>query len=166
MKTLSREDALHVQAAEGWVLLDELIEAEAELKQVSPENQDHPDVLEARWCIRGEEKKWNECLQIAEALTEIVPERIFGWIHLSVSRHKLGRIQEAWDTLVPYLERMPEVAAIPYNLACYAAQLGRFEEAAKLLERAFELDKSLRQIAMEDADLWPLFDDLVRGLEI
>ena len=42
---LSKEDAKHVQAAEGWFELDNYWEASAALDQVTPTFRVHPDVL-------------------------------------------------------------------------------------------------------------------------
>ena len=42
---------------------------------------------------------------------------------------------------------------IEFNLACYASVTGRFEDAKKRLQRAIELDKEIRKLALDDEDL-------------
>ena len=50
----------------------------------------------------------------------------------------MGRTKEAWDTLFPAAEKFGSNPTIPYNLACYAAQLGQLGEAKEWLKQAFE----------------------------
>ena len=50
---------------------------------------------------------------------------------------------------------------IPYNLACYASRLHRFDEAQKWLKQAMEVDaETVQAAAQEDEDLKPLWDNL------
>ena len=52
----------------------------------------------------------------------------------------------------------PKVAMIAFNLACYASVTGRMEEAKERLRHAIDLDKDIRRLALDDADLKPLWD--------
>ena len=54
----------------------------------------------------------------------------------------------------------PRNKLIPFNLACYACQMGRLEEAQEWLDRAFEAGgrKTMKAMALEDEDLRPLWD--------
>ena len=59
------------------------------------------------------------------------------------------------------LFRSPKVAIIPYNLACYAAQLGRLDEAMDWLRRAVTAggdSKGIKGMAMRDDDLKALWE--------
>lgn len=49
-------------------------------------------------------------------------------------------------------------ALIEFTLACYASVKGRFDEAKDRLRHAIELDKEIRQLALDDEDLKPLSD--------
>ena len=49
MQKLEPPDTHCFSAAIGWLELGNLAEAKAELAQISPAQQEHPDVLEARW---------------------------------------------------------------------------------------------------------------------
>jgi hypothetical protein len=40
-----------------------------------------------------------------------------------------------------------------YNMGCYHARLGHFDQSLSYLERAFEMDGDLRQHAKKDRDL-------------
>jgi hypothetical protein len=46
----------YLNAAIGWLGPGRRDDAEAELELISPKNQRHPDVLEARWAIYAEER--------------------------------------------------------------------------------------------------------------
>jgi Flp pilus assembly protein TadD len=56
----------------------------------------------------------------------------------------------------------PQVAIIAFNLACYASVMGRFKEAKARLKRAIELDTELQRLAIDDEDLRPLWDWIVK----
>jgi hypothetical protein len=54
---------------------------------------------------------------------------------------------------------------IQFNLACYASATGRMEDAKERLRHAIDLDKDIRELALEDDDLKPLLG-LDRRIEI
>ena len=127
MEPLEPPDTIHLQAARGWLDLGNHVEANEELEQIGPQNRGHPDVLELRWLVYAAAKRWDGCVEIARTLTKLVPDWVAGWVHLAYALHELKRTQEAWDTLLPVADRFPDDNVIPYNLACYAAQLGKLE---------------------------------------
>ena len=47
---------------------------------------------------------------------------------------------------------------IAFNLAGYASVTARFEDARTRLRHAIDLDKDIRELALEDEDLRPLWD--------
>jgi len=50
---------------------------------------------------------------------------------------------------------------IPYNLACYTAQLGQIKEAKDWFKQAMALGaKSARRTAIDDPDLEPLWEGM------
>ena len=154
-------DQRHLEAADGWLELGLPLEAAAELAKITTLHQGHPDVLELRWHICAKEKQWLACVELATIIIELAPERVDGWIHRSFALHELRRTQEAFTQLLPVVGRFPSVWTIPYNLACYAAQLHQFAEAQKWLKLAVVLDqKTVQQAAQDDEDLKPLWDSL------
>jgi tetratricopeptide (TPR) repeat protein len=75
--------------------------------------------------------------------------------------HKIKRSQEAFDLLLPVGEKFSKELIIPYNLACYCAQLGRLEQSREWFKKALAIDeKSARAAAIFDADLEPLLDSM------
>ena len=154
-------DQRHLLAAEGWLELGLHLEANAELEKITAQLLAHPDVLEIRWQIYAKEKKWEACVDIAKAIIKSAPDRSSGWIHRSFALHELKRTQEALDHLLPVVDKFPKVWTLPYNLACYASRLGKFDEAGKWLKRATAVGKQkVQQAALEDEDLKPLWDSL------
>ena len=91
MNPLEPPDRIHLQAAEGWIGLGNFAEANDELEQIAAANRAHPDVLQLRWRIYADLRNWDACLDIATALTTMMPERRFGWIHRAHTLDKLGR---------------------------------------------------------------------------
>ena len=49
---------------------------------------------------------------------------------------------------------------IPFNLACYDCRLGNLEAAKAFLEHALKLEPEMKLAALEDEDLWPLWDSI------
>ena len=72
----------------------------------------------------------------------------------------MKRTQEAWDRLLPAVEKFEGEGTILYNLACYACQLGDVKEARVWLARAIKAKSKFRKLAETDPDLEPLRDML------
>jgi len=81
MPQLEPPDTHYLSAAMGWLGLGNLAEAKAELARIRPGQENHPNVLEARWAICAEEGDWAEGVQIARALVATAPDRASGWLH-------------------------------------------------------------------------------------
>lgn len=145
-------------------MLHDLTSAEEELAGLSPVGQRHPKVLDLRWQIRAAGKDWVGCLRVADQLVAAAPDDKIGWIHRSYSLHELKRTQEAWENLRPVAERYPAEPIIAYNLACYACQLGRHQEAWTWLQAAARRGDPdrVREMAEADPDLRPLWPEMPR----
>ena len=159
---LSALDRICLDAAEGWLGLGNLVEARSEIEQINAPGSHHPDVLEVRWELAARERQWEVALEVAGRLVEVDPARCSGWLHRSYCLHELKRTLEAWNRLMPAFERFPKEATIPYNLACYACQLGDLEQGQVWLERAVAIRgrKAIKALALEDEDLVPLHGEL------
>jgi tetratricopeptide (TPR) repeat protein len=165
---LEPPDSHYLRAAEGWLELGRTGEANQELRKINPELRGHPDVLEVRWRACAQSEKWNSSVEIGRALVALDPDRVTGWIYraYALRRASGGGLQVAWDALLPAVEKFPEVYVVPFNLACYACQMGRLPEARRWLRRAFEIAEKagiqhlvwLR--ALDDPDLEPLWVDI------
>ena len=91
MKPLEPHDQHHVVAAEGWIELGNPEEAAEELEQITAESRAHPAVLEVRWQIYAQAKKWDAALEIPSVLIQMLPEEPLGWVHRSYCLHELKR---------------------------------------------------------------------------
>ena len=160
MKSLEQADRVHLNAAEGWFGLGDLVSASDELEKITPAFRAHPAVLLMRCKIYQAAKKWDYLIEISQTLIEQLPKLAEAWIHRSYALHELNQTREAFDLLLPAAKKFPKLPVIPYNLACYACQLGKLEDAMKQIEQAIDLaDKKndIRLDALEDPDLEPLW---------
>jgi tetratricopeptide (TPR) repeat protein len=161
MGKLEPPDRMYLEAAQGWLELGNYAEANEELERIAPPLRAHADVLEVRWHIYAQAKKWDACLDITGALIKLDPDRAEGWIHRSFALHELKRTQEAFDQLLPVVDRFPKVWTIPYNLACYCAQLGRLDQCEEWFRKAMAIDeRTVKRQAIDDPDLKPLWDSM------
>jgi tetratricopeptide (TPR) repeat protein len=162
VKSLDSSDSHHLSAAEGWIGLGNWQQANSELEKIAPGFQAHPDVLEIRLHVYVKAGKWEPCVDIGNALVRAVPERPYGWIQRSSALHELKRTQEAFDYLLPVAKQFPKEWIIPYDLACYCAQLGRLEECKDWFTKAVGInERSVQLEAIDDPDLKPLLDSLI-----
>lgn len=164
MRTLGFPDLHLVNASMGWLELHAAAEARAELEQVTTANAAHPDVLEAWWRVHAAEQHWDEALRVAELELITAPDRMSGWVDRSYSLHELRRTLEAREALLPALRKFPQASLIPYNLACYACQLGNPTEAHQWLRKAIargEKDE-IKKLALNDPDLAGLREEIAK----
>lgn len=161
MDPLQHPDTLHLQAAQGWLELGNHLEANEELECIAPQLRVHPDVLEIRWQIYAHAEKWDACVDIAGAIIKLDPNRPDAWVHRSFALHALKHTQVAFDQLLPVTDKFPKVWTIPYNLACYCAQLGRLDECQAWFKKAMAIDEhTVKRAALDDPDLKPLWDSM------
>jgi tetratricopeptide (TPR) repeat protein len=164
MQKLEPPDTHAFSAAIGWLELGNLAEARAELASISPERQEHPDVLELRWLISAEGKAWEEGLRVAQMLVHRAPERSSGWLHRAYALRRVpeGGLQQAWEALLPASDKFPEEPTIPFNLCCYACQMQQLDVARHWLQRALAIGgkAKIKKMALGDSDLQPLWEEI------
>jgi len=160
VKSLEPPDTFHLSAAMGWLGLGNWQEANEELEKITIPFRAHPDVLEIRLEICSKAGKWDRAAEIAGELVQIRPNDPQGWISHAYATRRMpgGGIPQAKEILSKAQPLFPKQPLIPYNLACYACQLGDRQEARKWLEIAFALGdaRQLRLMALKDPDLEPL----------
>jgi hypothetical protein len=163
MKHLEPPDTHYLLAAQGWLELGNQAEAFHELDKIAPAVRMHPDVVKMRWQIYGKAQPWRTVLDIAKTICRLEPISLGqskppqAAVPLSVSENQVRSKAAAI--------RLPDLYAIPYNLACYACQLGNVSEAWEWFQMAIEMSdfEELRRLALNDPDLAPLWDR-IRGL--
>jgi tetratricopeptide (TPR) repeat protein len=98
-------------------------------------------------------------LEIAGAMSNMLPDDSWGYVHKAFCLHELKRTGEAYETLIPIATKYPKEWTVPYNLACYSCQLGRNDEAFDWLRQAIDIagKKEIRIMALDDPDLEPMW---------
>jgi tetratricopeptide (TPR) repeat protein len=160
------DDQRRIEAAEGWIGLNSPGEALNELDEITPQHQVHPNVLKLRWQIYTKLEKHDAAFAIAHGLTRILAQdpEAFIWRSYSARRMQRGGLERAMDLLLEVVNTFPDEPILPFNLACYNAQLGKFTEARNWLvialqvaERSGSLDYWKLE-ARNDIDLKPLWN--------
>ena len=162
MHELTPPDSHYLNAAAGWCDLRNFAESRAELHRISAPNRDHSRFLAEEWRICAAEKQWLPALEVARRLIEVAPDIPMGWINQSYGLHEMKLTQEARNQLAPVAEKFPVVSTIPYNLACYACQLGNLAEARQWLAKAIGIGGSedIKRMALSDPDLQPMWEEI------
>jgi tetratricopeptide (TPR) repeat protein len=163
MKSFPAPDSYHLSAAVGWLGLGNWQEANEELEKITPALRGRLEVLEVRFQVYARAEKWDTATEIAAALVKMQPNEPQAWINLAyATRRKAGGgIPQAKEVLVPVEKRFPNVWVIPYNLACYSAQLGLLDECQEWFKKAMAIDEqTVKRAAIDDPDLTPLWDSM------
>jgi len=162
MKKLALEDRRHLDAAEGWLGLGNSREANEELEQISASFKAHPEVLELRYKIYSDTKRWDLAVEVGRTVRDLLPNEPWGHFYTAYALHELNHTQEAYDTLRSVVDKFPEEQIMRYNLACYCCRLGRTPEAREWLLTAMKMPgkKDIRELALDDKDLEPLWSEI------
>jgi hypothetical protein len=166
--TIPRPDAVHLEAAEGWLMLGDVQEASVELRRIRSEFQQHPLVLEVQWRKCEAAGETEAACTISRRLCEMAPDQVRYWIcHANSLRRYRGALAAA-ELLKMTAERFPNEPIIFYNLACYLAQLGLWQESCNWLLRSFEAEggEEFKVIALVDPDLRPLWENISHSVII
>jgi tetratricopeptide (TPR) repeat protein len=158
-------DQFYLEAARGWLMLGDASAARAELEKLTPALRQAPEVLAAEWETCAGASDWQRAYEVAQQIVSVAPDEVLGWIHRAYAarRRPGGGLPQAWDALRPAVDRFPKESLVLYNLGCYAAQMGRLEEAWDWLTRALHASQDAAhtiQMALADSDLAPLWPRL------
>ena len=162
VSALESKDKFILESVSGWLMLGNAAEALHELDQLSAEAKERPEALIVQWDIYAHVCRWTEAVDLADRLLKMIPDEPAGYIKRAYALHELKRTREAWETLAPVQDRFDTNWLIPYNLACYACQLGRSSEAVELIKQALVLGDrcELCDMALKDIDLEPIRADI------
>ena len=158
---LQHPDTIYLEAAAGWIELEDYDSANEELENIRADWREHPDILDLRCLIYAHYKQWDACLDIASAIVKLVPDRVWGWVHKAYAQRRAtgGSIDKAKPVLEEAAKLFPDHDMIQYNLACYNAQLGHLDAAQEHLDKSCKLGNSqqIKLMAINDEDLRPLW---------
>ncbi len=97
-----------------------------------------------------------------ETATRLNPDGFWLWLSLGYTRKELNQIDGAISATLKATElgsRPNEVGPALYNLECYNCLAGKYDDALEYLDKAFNLDSSIREWARKDSDLISLKSD-------
>ena len=154
---LKRATQRRLDAAAGYLALGMIQEANDEIEAIPTPAKISKDVMGARVEIYSAAREWEHMREVAAFLVREWPEDAQHWISLANATRRCRSITEAVAHLVNAMALHPDEPIIPFNLACYAAQAGRIEDAKLCLVRAIALSPDIRQRALDDPDLEPLW---------
>ncbi len=156
MQAIDWQTQRRLLAASGYAELELFQEAVTELEAIAaPFNQTVP-VLAIWLDVYQSWSKWTEAIAVAKHLITQDPARPAWYIGLAYATRRAHSLELAREILLAAAVRFPDSAIVRFNLGCYEAQLGAFENARNYVARAIELDSSFARLAEEDPDLAPL----------
>ncbi len=168
MTELSAPDSHLANAAEGWLLLGVPGDAQTELNQLSSESRVHPRCLDLQWQVFAAGRQWDAAFSVAQQSVELWGQFVGGWIQRAYAarRCEAGGLAQAFECLAPADTLFPTEPIIPYNLACYSAQMGKLDDAWSWYEAAMQRGRpeDLLAMALRDEDLRPLWPRLAVSL--
>jgi predicted Zn-dependent protease len=129
-------DQHHLDAAIGWLMLENPAEAKLEVDRVSLLGRLRPEAMVLRWQILARLTRWEQARHVAEVCTRICPSQAAGWLCLAYSLYRLDHPNEALEVLRARISLFPRMRGLPYLLACFASKAGLREEADVWLARS------------------------------
>lgn len=140
-------------AAQGYIELEMLGEALRELDELEGDDRMREEPLHMRLFIIMRTCRWEDALTVCDTLRRGNPDLTTGYIHGAFCLHELGRTDEAKAMLLSGPATLLRDATYYYNLGCYDAVLGNFEDAQHALQISFRMDDRFRELAKSDPDL-------------
>ena len=154
-----------LQAAEGYLELGMLVEANDEIENLPPELKTSSAVLVLRLEIYRAAEKWSLMEVVAQELWKRHQDDPAYWSDLAFAANRSSGLKEAHSILSEALEKFPSDALTLFNLGCYACQLGNLAEAKTLVGQAIKIDPKFKIDAIDDPDLEPLWEEIQEGKE-
>ena len=146
----------------GYLALQMIADAEAELAKIAEPDRALPEVIEAEMSVLYAAESWRKLERVARRCTTDHPGLLQGWLSLAFAVRRTTGVGPAQDILMTAEQRFGTATALlEYNLACYLCLQGELPAAVERLNRAFKLDDHFRALAREDDDLralWPVID--------
>lgn len=143
----------HLAYATGYLQLGMLREAGKELQQVAEELRASELSLALGIELARRQEHWSKMSTLARRFVRTHPDKPDGYLHLSYAMRRWRSVAQAFDALRLGEDRHPGHAIIKFNLGCYAALLGRSEEAVRYVLAAVQLDSDVKEAAFSDPDL-------------
>jgi tetratricopeptide (TPR) repeat protein len=153
----AQEAQRHLSAAGGYLELGMLGDAADELGKLPPPLRDSREAMGVSALIQLKAGAWERLREVGSHLARNWPEEGNHWIWNAYGTRRCRSLVEAELVLLEALKHHDAEPMIHFNLACYAAQLSRLDDAMARLERAIALDPQCHHLALQDPDLEPLW---------
>ena len=144
--------------ARGYLGLGMIEEAAVELNQLPAGTAGQTEVLALRALVLQEQADWPPLAEIAQTLVQRQPAESGWWITWAYATRRSRSLEAAEAILLEAERTHPRVAAIQFNLGCYACVRGDLTEARRRVDHAIALDQSFKDAAATDPDLGLLRD--------
>lgn len=148
----------------GWCELGLPHEGLKELEELGCSIRDFPQLIPICYRCHADMSEWAAAFEVASHWVAVQPEEPVTWLcrAYAARRRPGGGLAESLSLLTPAAELFPDDWKIPFNLACYQAQLGDLPSARSWLERASSAGNAaqVRILALKDPDLAPLWPEL------
>lgn len=142
-----------LNSAIGYLQLEMPHDAMDELKALPAGEYETARVQELVLAAQMMDKDWNVAAATAQGLCKSHPRKKAYFIHAAYCLHEIGDTTAARELLIRGPKTLMKDALFHYNMGCYSAVLGDPASAKSYLQKAFELDESLRELAQTDKDL-------------
>jgi predicted Zn-dependent protease len=144
-----REDELkfakHFERAQGWLLLENHAAAARALRLIPAGFRGRPEVTQFRAHLHMAAGQWRRAEPLLRQLRKRNPDDPQHGVSLAYAVRRAKSV-------------------IWFNLACYAAQQGRFAEACDRLREAGRREDGYRELAKTDSDLTPFWIAVAAGV--
>jgi lipopolysaccharide biosynthesis regulator YciM len=154
----------HLLASNGYFELGMFDDAAQAIEQIEPENKRRREVLHTAVMVYQGARHWKKAVASAADLVKAEPTNSTNWITLANAVSHVGSVNEAETVLLKARMWHPRNSLILFKLACCASVTERFEEAKVLLNDAIDFNKNVRQLALKEEDLRPLWNYITSAL--
>ncbi len=144
----------HLDYALGYIELNLLTEARAELALIKATDRETPAVLSVQIELAMARSTWTRVTTLAAKVTAAAPSLERPWIAWAYALREKQRIAEAREVLLRAERAITAPSAlVDYNLACYFCLLDDLPEARRRLRRACAREPDWKTEAATDPDL-------------
>jgi len=144
----------HLDYALGYIGLNLLAEARAELALIPPADRETPEVLAVEIELAMARSTWSRVITLAARATAAAPGSERAWTAWAFALREKQRVSEARDVLLRGAAVIQDATPlVDYNLACYFCLLGDLPEARRRLKRACAREPEWKTEAAADPDL-------------
>ena len=155
----------HLLAATGFMELGMFDDAAMEIERLDPHDKQRPEVFDFRAALFAQAKEWGAMEVVTRRIVALRPDDPEAWVNWAYATRWEASLEAATEILLRAEKKCPHDAAIQFNLACYACQMGNLEEAKGRVATAISLDGKFRSRALDDPDLEPLWEDIAKELQ-